>query len=707
MNFRWTLKLPPGYFFAILLGVFAFLFVTGGKIFWPLNAGWLMEGDPATHWLGWQFFRNSPLLQWPLGANPDYGMEIGSSIIFSDSIPLLAFIFKPLSPLLPDTFQYIGLWILICFSLQSFSAWKLLSLFTQDKWLPLIGGVFFAFAPACLWRLHGHYSLFGQWVLIAGLYLYFSKNFSIFRWTGLLIASALIHAYFLVMLVTIWLADLAQRCWLKQIRINQVFSYLFVGGVSIALVMWAAGYFMVGGGMETDGFGRFRMNFLSLIDSNGDWSMLLRDLKGGADDYEGFNYLGLGMLGLGLTAGYEYFRGPKESCHVKTIPILILCVGLFLYAISNHVAVGNCELFSHGLPSIIKPFTNTFRSSGRFFWPVYYLIYLTIFYVIFTRFKSSVAIMLCMVMLFIQLIDSVGIWHVFRNKFVHSPVWATPMQSPVWSSIAHQYRKIIFVLPRNASANWMPLSHFAAKHHMAINTGYFARVDSQKEREARMRLTDSIVNCKLSPDALYVFENDDILWKIASSNISSSDIAGVLDEFRIVAPNLRDCKTCDTRAVVNNPAGKSHNVDYKMERISFSSNGTGQKYQLYGWSWPEKWGTWSDGDAALVLLFLPDAPKDDVELLIDGHAFLADKHQFQEVDVTVNKHPVATLKYDRQFNGGVRLVKIPKLLVSEKNGQLVIKLNFRNPKSPADLGISADTRRLGLGVVSLQLKTAK
>lgn len=40
---------------------------------------------------------------------------------------------------------------------------------------------------------------------------------------------------------------LAQRCWLKQIRINQVFSYLFVGGVSIALVMWAAGYFMVGG----------------------------------------------------------------------------------------------------------------------------------------------------------------------------------------------------------------------------------------------------------------------------------------------------------------------------------------------------------------------------------------------------------------------------------------------------------------------------
>lgn len=95
---------------AILLGLGAFLIISGGKIVNPEYIDWLlMEGDPATHWLGWQFFRNSPLFQWPIGANPNYGLELGSSVVFTDSIPLLAFFFKPLNPFLPETFQYNGL----------------------------------------------------------------------------------------------------------------------------------------------------------------------------------------------------------------------------------------------------------------------------------------------------------------------------------------------------------------------------------------------------------------------------------------------------------------------------------------------------------------------------------------------------------------------------------------------------------------------
>ena len=215
MNFRSTFKPHLRPFLPILLGFAAFLLITGGKILRPTYTDWLMEGDPATHWLGWQFFRYSPLFQWPIGANPNYGMDIGSSIVFTDSIPLLAFIFKPLNVFLPDTFQYLGLWVLICFSLQSYFGWKLLTLFTQDEWLPLIGSVFFTLAPACLWRLHGHYALFGQWVLLAALYFYFTKNFSIFRWVGLLAAVTLINAYLLVMVFVIYSGDLIQRCWLS------------------------------------------------------------------------------------------------------------------------------------------------------------------------------------------------------------------------------------------------------------------------------------------------------------------------------------------------------------------------------------------------------------------------------------------------------------------------------------------------------------
>ncbi|MBC7760103.1 MAG: hypothetical protein H7069_14690 [Phormidesmis sp. FL-bin-119] len=548
-----------GAWWSALLGIAAFSLITGGNILWPTNSDWLIVGDlatysldPAQHWLGWQFFRNSPFLQWPIGANPDFGMDIGSSIVFTDSIPLLAFIFKPLNPLLPNTFQYFGLWILICFCLQSLFAWKLLALFTQDKWLPIIGSIFFTLAPEYLSRLGRHEALFGQWVLLAGLYFYFSKRFSILRWIGLLTLTALIHAYLLAMVLAIWIADLIQRLLLKQARNIDTAGYFIVGSLSIAIVMWAAGYFMLGSGTESDGFGFYRMNLLSLIDSDDIWSKLLRDQKGGGGDYEGFNYLGLGMLGLGLIAGYELLRDAKLSCEVKIFPILVISIGFLFYAISNHVGIGTHEVFSYDLPSITKYLISTFRVSGRFFWPVYYLIYLAIFYLLFTRVRPSAAITLCACscMLFIQVIDSMEAWRYFRNRFAHSPVWISPMASPVWGDIAHQYKKIIFVFPHNSSINWLPLSQFAASHGMAINTGYFARVSSKKELEARVRLTSSIINNELSSDSLYVFE-DEAIWKLASSQISSSDIAGVLDGFRIIAPNLKECKTCDTREIAN------------------------------------------------------------------------------------------------------------------------------------------------------------
>ena len=125
-----------------------------------------------------------------------------------------------------------------------------------------------------------------------------------------------------------------------------------------------------------------------------------------------------------------------------------------------------------------------------------------------------------------------------------------------------------------------------------------------------------------------------------------------------------------------------------------------------GWPAPEQWGTWSTSDTALVLLALSSPPQNDLELLIDGYAFLVAKHPSQEIDILVNEHPVATLKYDQQSNVGVRVVKISKALALAKNGQLLIKFNFKNPKSPAELGFSTDSRRLGLCIVSLELKTA-
>jgi hypothetical protein len=125
-----------------------------------------------------------------------------------------------------------------------------------------------------------------------------------------------------------------------------------------------------------------------------------------------------------------------------------------------------------------------------------------------------------------------------------------------------------------------------------------------------------------------------------------------------------------------------------------------------GWSAPESWGTWSVGNKAFISLLLSDAPDQDTELLIDANAFLAKKHRQLQVDVSVNQFELGTLKYDEQSKSGVRILKIPKAVIN-KDGKILIRFDFKNPKSPVELGVSEDIRQLGLGLVAIQFRLGK
>jgi hypothetical protein len=80
------------------------------------------------------FYRYGPWT-FPIGLNPNFGLDISSSIIYSNSMPLLAMLFKPFSGLLGEPFQFLGLWILLCFILQAWITWLLSVLITKDIWV--------------------------------------------------------------------------------------------------------------------------------------------------------------------------------------------------------------------------------------------------------------------------------------------------------------------------------------------------------------------------------------------------------------------------------------------------------------------------------------------------------------------------------------------------------------------------------------------
>ena len=82
----------------------AFIYFTGGAILNPTNVKWLYWGDPSANYLGWQFFRDTPLFQFPIGSLPNFGKGFSASIMHTESLPLIALPLKLISPLLPDQF---------------------------------------------------------------------------------------------------------------------------------------------------------------------------------------------------------------------------------------------------------------------------------------------------------------------------------------------------------------------------------------------------------------------------------------------------------------------------------------------------------------------------------------------------------------------------------------------------------------------------
>lgn len=525
---------------AALFGAGAFALVCGWMILSPTNIAWLAEGDPATHYLGWAFFRDG-LWQWPPGYNPDYGLETGSSIFFSDSIPLLAMTFKTVSALLPHPFQYVGLWLLGCFVLQGILAWELAGAIG----LPLLmrsGAAFFLlFAPPFLFRLVGHYALVGHWTILCGLYLYV-KPCSRWAtgWPALLVLGTLIHPYLLAMLLALWLGSLAKRLLLDAVRWPRIVAEIGVGLVGTAFALWAAGVFLLGSDSQTGGYGAFRMNLASLLDSNG-WSYFLQDIPSTAGDYEGFNFLGLGGMGLAIFALPGLWREQGRLLFKREwMPLVVVLAGLAVFAISNSIAVGPYEVVHIPLPTDIDRIANILRASGRMFWPVWYGLVLGGIWLLHRYWGTGVASLILACLLFVQVIDTSAGWRSYRARFsVSGSQWSIPqLSSPLWDSASVAYRKVR-VIPstdahHNDKAYWKIFGYLAASHGMAVNIAYLARVNPTGMQAAE-RLEASVVeNGSFDDETLYVMLTEEVVRAVAK-HVRADDLFGYVDGFFVFA----------------------------------------------------------------------------------------------------------------------------------------------------------------------------
>lgn len=220
---------------------------------------------------------------------------------------MLAIFLKLLGNWLPEPFQYTGIWLLICFILQAFFAWRLVGLVTTAPLVRLGGTLLFIFAPPFLWRMQGHFSLSRHFLVLIALYYALRPDYyqRLLVWPPLFMIATLIHAYFLPMIAAIWVADLLMTTSKKRQTLLRGALELGLVVAGILLCAWQAGYFSVKNGVAATGYSFLRLNLLSLFDSvnsysaeiTARWSYVLRDIPEGQGDYEGFNYLGLGPAG--------------------------------------------------------------------------------------------------------------------------------------------------------------------------------------------------------------------------------------------------------------------------------------------------------------------------------------------------------------------------------------------------------------------------
>lgn len=147
---------------------------------------------------------------------------------------------------------------------------------------------------------------------------------------------------------------------------------------------------------------------------------------------------------------------------------------------------------------------------------------------------------------------------------------------------------------------------------------------------------------------------------------------------------------------------------YKGQSLNFVKGDDSKFFLREGWSDPESWGVWSEGALSSIKLQLPQTtPPINHQLNFVAKGYVADgKLPAQTIQVYANEYHLGDVYF---LNGSLKSasLEIPKELFAaaqKSNNILNLKFKILHPTSPASAGQSGDTRELGIGLISLQIK---
>lgn len=545
-------------------GILAFWLYAPPAILVPSNLGWLLSGDSATHLFGLLYFlRDSWAL--PPGQVLSYGEGFASSVLYSDSIPILALLLKAVASVVggPWLGQPFGAWLLLCFVLQAYFSFRIAALFIPGTIGPFLVSLLACLAPPFLMRGCEHQSLMAHWLIIWALLLLFGRrsceNRRSVQWPLLLVLSLGIHPSIFTMCFALWaVANFTALRTPNAVRGRIVGSML---GTSMLLFVFAYGYGYFMGTTNAEGWGYYKLNLLAVINPMG-WSRFLpsfSDTTGG--EYEGFAYFGLGILGLLGTAGLVSTRVPRSSpfepARRSLFLVAVAFTGIALTPNVNAGALGRvaslllatlaaalvCTEYREGtlrirsstglerlrnpavyliavlslgaivaIPLYLLPhqFLAALRSSGRLFWSAWYIVFFGATAVLAAALKPRYVALILAACSMVQLADlsQYLVWQ--RSQCFLSDaadgrhIFVSSDVSQALEAALSRKARLQVLAVGSHPQGWEALTLLALQAGASINKAYFARYIPGAYETAAAVTFDSVDRALFREDTVYL-----------------------------------------------------------------------------------------------------------------------------------------------------------------------------------------------------------
>ena len=692
-------------FILISLGLTIILF--GPENFKFTNINWITHKDTLIDQLAWKFFYNDNW-HFPLGKNPNYGIEIGNSIVFTGAVPFLSIIFKIFKNFLPNNFQFFSFWIFLCFFLQLLFSYLIVYHFTQNKKYSVISSFFFILSPILFYRIPMHISLVGQWIILASFFAetITKEKIRFYYWISILAISPLIHFYFTLMLSLIYFIIVLDRFLIEK-KFSKLLKEISVSFFSLLLVMYLSGYFEISLPDSLGyGYGYYKANILSFFNPapttyNFSWSNFIPVIQTSGGEHEGFGYLGLGGIILFILLSFNFVKREPLLGFKKNRPYYLLIIIFFILAISNTINFGSFVLLDTPLPKFLYAPLSIIRASGRFIWPIYYLILIVGLILIYKKNEKKRALLILIIILCIQIIDiSSGLKNYINSK-VFMRYEKVMFDDPIWNEISKEFQIIRTTYPNNNSKIFPQMTSVLLNGNFKkTDIIEIARYDRNKASKYRNKTYENFRKNKLEKNTVFIIDNKNHLRNLKFLLKESNSGFFFRNNLWILIPNYKNKTNKNDRNEFNN--------------VNFIEIFPGKKKKLYlydeesiiGLGWTHNLnnvGVWTEGKEANIIFKFRNHERKDYKLKFKIKSAMTNNIDELNLHIKFDGKLVKKISFDRFNNKDNKFIDIN--LKQENLIKELHKVDFiiDNPVSPLSLLKSSDGRELGILLESIEI----